>query len=43
MTETDEALYESFIKEGREDALRTLLERHREGLTLFIYAIVGDM
>ncbi len=43
MTETDEALYEVFLKEGREDALRTLLERHREGLTLFIYAVVGDM
>ena len=43
MPHTDEELYSRYMREGCEDALRTLLERHREGLTLFIYAIVGDM
>ena len=43
MPHTDEELYSRYMRDGCEDALRTLLERHREGLTLFIYAIVGDM
>jgi len=37
MQETDETLYRRFLSERSEDALRTLLQRHREGLTLFLY------
>lgn len=39
---TDETLYFNYIN-GDEDALRELLERHRQGLILFIYGIVGNM
>ncbi|MBR6503564.1 MAG: S-layer homology domain-containing protein [Firmicutes bacterium] len=37
MRETDEILYSRFLREGQEGDLRILLERHREGLTLFLY------
>lgn len=40
--ETDEILYRRYI-DGEDDALRTLLERHRDGLTLFLYGMVGSM
>lgn len=41
-TETDEALYERCLS-GENDALRQLLDRYGEGLTLFLYGIVGSM
>ncbi|NLU24885.1 MAG: sigma-70 family RNA polymerase sigma factor [Clostridiales bacterium] len=40
--ETDESLYEHYLN-GDDDALRILLERHRDGLVLFLYGIVGNM
>lgn len=43
MRESDEILYRRFMAEGDEADLRTLLERHREGLTLFLYGYVHDM
>ena len=43
MFETDETIYRRFLLEGREDDLRILLERHREGLTLFLHGIVHDI
>ncbi|MBQ3390765.1 MAG: RNA polymerase sigma factor [Firmicutes bacterium] len=43
MRESDEILYDRFLKEGRENDLRILLERHREGLTLFLYGYVHSM
>ena len=33
----DETLYDRYLKEHEEDALRVLIERFREKLTLFIY------
>ncbi len=41
--ESDEIIYSRFLKEGDSDDLRTLLERHRESLTLFIYGYVHNM
>ena len=43
ISETDEALYIRFLTKRDEEALKTLLERHREKLTLFIYGYVRDM
>ncbi len=39
---SDEALYENYLKRGDNDALRCLLERHREGLTLFLFGFVHN-
>ena len=39
---TDEALYQAYTRHGDQDALRTLLERHREGLTLFLFGYVRN-
>ncbi len=43
MQQTDEALYRIYLSEGDEDALRELLVRHRESLTLFLFGYVHDM
>ena len=43
MRETDEAIYRRFLAEHREDDFRVLLERHREGLVLFLYGYVHSM
>ena len=43
MNATDEQLYSRFLAQHREGDLRTLLERHRESLTLFLYGYVHDM
>lgn len=43
MRETDEILYRRFLKEGQEQDLRVLLERYREGLTLFLFGYVHSM
>ena len=43
MGESDERLYERFLKAGDEDAFRVLLERHREGLTLFLRSFVPTL
>ncbi len=42
MAETDESLYSRYL-DGEEDALRILLERHREGLTAFLAGFVHDL
>ena len=43
MNETDELIYERFLKEGNEEDLLILLERHKESLILFLYGFVKDM
>ena len=43
MRESDETLYRSYLSEGSEEALRELLLRHREGLTLFLYGYLKSM
>ncbi len=43
MRETDETIYFRFLNGRNEDDLRTLLERHRESLTLFINGIVHNL
>ena len=43
MHETDEILYRRFLREEQEEDLRVLLERHREGLTLFLFGFVRNM
>ena len=43
MHETDENLYRRFLREGNEEDLRILLERHRESLTLFLNGIVHNL
>ncbi len=43
MFETDETIYRRFLLGGSEDDLRLLLERHREGLTLFLHGIVHNL
>ena len=40
MERSDEALYEQYLRSGDNEALRCLLERYREGLTLFICGFV---
>ena len=39
---SDEALYEQYLKRRDNEALRCLLERHREGLTLFLFGFVHN-
>lgn len=39
---SDESLYFRYL-DGQEDALRLLLERRRESLVLFLFAMVGNM
>jgi RNA polymerase sigma factor (sigma-70 family) len=43
MTDSDEELYRSYLKTGNEKAFRTLLERHREHLTLFLNGFVHNI
>ena len=43
MHRSDEELYRVYLAEGSEDALRELLVRHRESLTLFLYGYVRNM
>ena len=43
MNETDETLYARYLREGDNEDLRILLERHRERLTLFLYGYVRNM
>ncbi|MBO5521979.1 MAG: RNA polymerase sigma factor [Eubacterium sp.] len=40
---TDEQLYSRFLKDREEEALKILLERYRESLTLFLYGYVHSM
>lgn len=42
MEQTDEALYEAYLRRGDNEALRCLLDRHREGLTLFLFGFVRN-
>ena len=41
--ESDEELYSRYLSSRDEEALRTLLERHGERLTLFLYGYVHNM
>ncbi len=43
MNETDETLYARYLREGDNEDLRVLLERHRERLTMFLYGYVQNM
>ena len=43
MERSDEALYARYLASGDEDAFRVLLERHREGLTLFLRSFVPTL
>jgi len=43
MIETDELIYRRFLAEHNEEDFRVLLERHREGLVLFLYGYVHSM
>ena len=43
MRQSDEELYRVYLAEGSEDALRELLLRHRESLTLFLFGYVRNM
>lgn len=43
MNETDERLYDTFLREGCEEALLVLIKRHRESLVLFINGFVHDI
>ena len=43
MLENDELLYRRFLAEGNEDDFRTLLERHRESLILFLNGYVRNL
>ena len=42
MFEKDELVYSRFLTDGSEKDLRILLERHREGLVLFLFGYVGN-
>ena len=42
MEQSDEALYEQFLRHRDPDALGCLLERYREGLTLFLFGFVQN-
>ena len=42
MHESDEVIYSRFLKERNENDLRTLLERHRESLILFLLGYVRN-
>ena len=43
MMEIDEAIYRRFLAEHNEEDFRVLLERHREGMVLFLYGYVHSM
>ena len=43
MNETDEILYCRYLESRKNEDLKVLLERHREGLTLFLFGIVHNM
>ena len=43
MVETDESLYCRYLEYRRNEDLKILLERYREGLTLFLFGIVHNM
>ena len=43
MNESDEILYARFLKKQDNEDLKTLLARHREGLTLFLYGFLHNM
>jgi len=43
MNESDEVIYERFLKMHRGDDFRILLERHREKLILFINGYINDL
>ena len=43
LAESDEAVYRHYLATGSEDDLRVLLERYREGLTLFANGTVRDL
>ena len=43
MYETDEAIYRRFLEKRDEGDLRVLLERHGDGLVLFLYGMVHSM
>lgn len=43
MAQADEALYERWRQSGDHEALRCLLERHRESLMLFLYSYVHSL
>ena len=43
MIESDELIYSRFLEKRSEEDFRILLKRHREGLTLFLYSITGNM
>ena len=40
MIETDEVIYRRFLAERHEEDFRTLLERHKDGLILFLNSYV---
>lgn len=42
LSQSDEALYRAYLKQGDNEALGCLLERYREGLTLFLFGIVRN-
>ena len=43
MPETDEVIYKRFLKERKDDDLRTLMMRHREGLAFFLFGFLHNM
>ncbi len=43
MKDTDESIYARYLKNGKDEDLRELLERHRESLVLFLYGILRNM
>ena len=43
MTESDELIYSRYLAERNEEDFRILLERHREGLVLFLCSFVHNM
>ncbi|MBQ9827069.1 MAG: RNA polymerase sigma factor [Lachnospiraceae bacterium] len=43
MNEADEVIYIRFLEERNEEDLKTLLERHRDSLVLFLYGYIHNM
>lgn len=43
MVDTDEIIYNRYLRERSEDDLRILLERHRDSLVLFLFSFIHDM
>lgn len=43
MREPDEILYIRFLNQRQSEDLEVLMDRHRAGLTLFLYEIVGNL